>query len=343
MRLLIATGLYPPEIGGPATYAKLFEQELPRHGFEVHVLPFSLVRHMPPIIRHIAYAWLLSKRIGGADLVLVQDTVSTGLPVALMCMLAGKKFVVRVPGDYAWEQGVQRFGVKDSLEDFQKHSYGRFVGIFRAIQNYVVRRARCVIVPSSYLKHIVDSWGVTSTVIYNGIDTRRTDVAREENLIVSAGRLVPWKGFAELIEIVLKHPHWHLVIVGDGPEKERLEKLTNRSDRVTFAGKIPNAELRRYMARATVFVLNSSYEGLSHTLLEASAEGAPILATKVGGNPEIVSREALIEKGELEYKLVDLLSNPAKRAKCSTVAISLASAFSIDACVKRTAELLKSL
>ena len=130
MRVLIATGLYPPESGGPATYTKLLEERLPAlpaqagRGFTVSVLPFSTVRHLPKLLRHVAYfavCWRMARR---ADVVYAQDTVSVGLPAALAAQCAGKKFVVRVPGDYAWEQGRQRFCVSDELDAFQAKRYG---------------------------------------------------------------------------------------------------------------------------------------------------------------------------------------------------------------------------
>src|SRR3989344_5996165 len=134
MRILIATGLYPPEIGGPATDAKLFEERLPRYGIEGAGVSFKTVRHLPLIIRHIAYGWKVSRAARSADLILVQDSVSTGLPVAIASFFGGKKFIIRVPGDYAWEQGTQRFGVRESLDDFQKRTYGLPVSVLRAIQ-----------------------------------------------------------------------------------------------------------------------------------------------------------------------------------------------------------------
>src|SRR3989344_8147291 len=104
MKLLIATGLYPPESGGPATYTKLLEERLPALGFSVLVLPFSRVRHLPKIIRHIAYFFKCLRMACAADVVYALDTASAGLPAALAAKLAGKKFLVRVHCDYAWEQ-----------------------------------------------------------------------------------------------------------------------------------------------------------------------------------------------------------------------------------------------
>lgn len=355
MRVLIATGLYPPEIGGPATYAKLFEEQLPKYGIEVFVLPFSTVRSLPPIIRHVAYAWLLAQRIHNADLVLVQDTVSTGLPVAIISMLAGKRFVVRVPGDYAWEQGIQRFGVKDSLDNFQKRSFGLAVGILRAVQRFVVNRAHRVIAPSEYLAKIVSTWSLrikSIDVIYNGIVlAEMLPPTRESNLIVSSGRLVPWKGFGDLIDIVAAHPEWRLEILGDGPQyrelKEQIQKSGSES-RITLRGRVSQTQARETFAEATVFALNSRYEGLSHTLVEAMSVGTPVVATRAGGNPEVVKdgvNGILIDASDkmaLESALTNVLSDAELRRRLGAAASERAKDFSIEKTVVATASLLKS-
>ncbi len=355
MRILIATGLYPPEIGGPATYAKLFEEWLPRYGIKVSVLPFRTVRHLPPIIRHIVYGWKVFKMARGADRILVQDSVSTGLPVAIASFFSGKQFIIRVPGDYAWEQGTQRFGVKESIDDFQTRSYGLTVAILRAIQKFVVRRARLVIAPSQYLARIVGGWVPNKKidVIYNGVDvpTRTLSRARELDLIVTSGRLVPWKGFGELIEIVGRKPEWRLVILGDGPQKNELKEQiqqTGTADRITLLGQVSHEEALAWYARATVFVLNSRYEGLSHTLVEAMATGAPIIATKAGGNVEVVTGGGIggilvdvDDKKNLEQQLEYLMQNENLRTQLGDVAWSRANSFSIEACVLKTVELIK--
>ena len=355
MRLLIATGLYPPEIGGPATYAKLFEERLPRYGIEVSMLPFRTVRHLPPIIRHIVYGWKVSRAARGADLILVQDSVSTGLPVAIASFLSGKKFIIRVPGDYAWEQGTQRFGVQGSLDDFQKRTYGLRVSILRAIQRFVVNRAHRVVAPSQYLARIVSGWlkhPRPIDVVYNGIETVNSanGAARQPDLIVSAGRLVPWKGFQDLIEVVGKHTEWRLDILGDGPQRKLLEERIGKSgagDRITLHGNVPHEEARHAFAQASVFVLNSSYEGLSHTLVEAMATGAPVVATRVGGNPEVVQdgmNGVLIgagDKQDLERALTSLMSNDSLRDKLGSAAAERAKDFSIDKTVEATARLIK--
>ena len=270
-RILIATGVYPPESGGPATYTKLLEERLPALGFAVSVSPFSRVRHLPKIIRHMAYFWKCLHMARSADIVYALDTVSVGLPSALAAKLAGKKFFLRVPGDYAWEQARQRFGVKDELDEFQSKSYGLRTGILRAIQRFVARGARAVVVPSAYMQKIVAGWGVkNSSVIYSSIDlaTGYTLPAHrpEGFLVVSSGRRVPWKGFEALASVVAREKTWHLFI----------------------AEELPRAEALGWVKAADVFVLNSTYEGLSHALVEAMALGTPVVATSAGGNPELI-------------------------------------------------------
>jgi glycosyltransferase involved in cell wall biosynthesis len=108
---------------------------------------------------------------------------------------------------------------------------------------------------------------------------------------VTVGRLVPWKQVDGLIEALREIPELGLVVVGDGPERPRLERIAQElgvSGRVYFAGQRSKRETLSLMAACDLFVLNSTYEGLPHTVLEAMALGLPVIATAVGGTPEVV-------------------------------------------------------
>lgn len=162
--------------------------------------------------------------------------------------------------------------------------------------------------PSQYLAKIVTSWGVNPKkikVIYNAFDLNinlaNRDALREKyNLngfvVMTAGRLVPWKGIKELVEsvIILKNliPELSLIIAGDGPEREALVslvRLRGAVDYIQFTGELLQPDLFAYIKAADLFVLNSTYEGLSHQLLEVMSLETPIVATDVGGNPEIIT------------------------------------------------------
>lgn len=298
MRLCIATPLYPPEPGGPATYAKLLEDELPGRGIEVVLVKFSDVRHLPRLVRHFAYFLRVYQAAHRADAVLVQDTVSCGIPALFAARLARKPFLVRVPGDYAWEQARQRFGITASLDEFQTMNIPWRAGILSAMQRMVVRNARLVIVPSKYFASIVSEWGVPSerlAVLYHGItfplETVLPASLPSQPFMVSSGRLVPWKGFSGLIQLLSEMPGWKLVIVGDGPDREQLEVQVGKNkveDRVLFTGALPRAEALGWCAAADAFVLNTSFESFSFQIVEAMSLGVPVVATSVGSIPELI-------------------------------------------------------
>ncbi len=308
MKVLVATGLYPPEIGGPATYSRLLEGRLPSHGISTYILPYSRVRKYPNAIRQIVYAYLVWRHSRGCDALYAQDTASVGWPTYFANLFLWKRFVVRVPGDHAWEQGVQRFKVTEQLDSFPLWSWGwhPWLMLIRLFQLIVVRHADRVVVPSKYIAHIVEHWGVERArivVIYNGVDIGDVGVREvirgllhfDGKLIVSVGRLVPWKGFDDLIKLVpklrKKFPDLKLLIIGNGPDLLRLEQLAEESgatDHVIFAGSVEHQVLMRYLRASDMLVLNSSYEGLSHLVLEAMAVGIPVITTKVGGNPEVI-------------------------------------------------------
>ncbi len=112
--------------------------------------------------------------------------------------------------------------------------------------------------------------------------------------IVAIGRLTPVKDFATMLRAVRMvadaDPAFQLDIVGDGPSRPDLERLRRqlRLERhVTFHGARPDA--RSLLAQAKLFVQSSLSEGISLTLLEAMAAGVPIVATRVGGTPEVVN------------------------------------------------------
>jgi len=317
IKILIATGLYPPDVGGPATYSKTLAEELPKRGIDASVLSFGSVRNLPKIARHMAYFFKALRAGRGVDIIFAQDPVSVGLPACLAAFFLKKRFMLKVVGDYAWEQYMQTSEIRnpksetnalfETPEAFQTKRVGPITWLRKKIERGVARRAERIIVPSKYLKQIVSQWGVSEDrifVVYNSSDTvsipeekveLRSLMGVEGKAILSAGRLVPWKGFAALIEImsdILKEfPDAKLYIAGDGTEREALKLKTKDyglTTSVVFLGALPRATLLRYIKASDVFVLNTGYEGFSHQLLEVMSVGTPIVTTDIGGNPELI-------------------------------------------------------
>lgn len=309
MRVLIATGIFPPQIGGPATYSKLLYDELPKHGIDVEVASFGDYIAKPKFVRHFLYFLELVRKSDRVDLILALDPVSVGLPALFASQVRSLPLAVKVVGDYAWEQGTQRFGVTDTLDEFarQKSVHSWQVRLLKKIQTYVANGAEHIIVPSKYLKSILVDWGIDShkiAVIYNGFHMQpvketpsalRKRLRLDGKVIVTVGRLVPWKGIKELIsvmpDVIAAHPDAKLLVIGEGPERTNLEKQVadlGLSGCVAFTGKLPQADMFNYVKASDAFVLNTAYEGFSHQIIETMALGTPIITTAVGGNVEAI-------------------------------------------------------
>lgn len=319
-RLLIATGIFPPAVGGPATFVTTIVPHLQRAGWQVEVLTYGtkethhpedygvhvVPNTLPAGVRHLFYTWRSWWLLRQTDGVFLQDPVSAGVPTTLANMWTRRRLLLKVVGDHAWEQGQARFHIQDRLDDFQARQYSMVVEWLRWAEHWVARRADRVVVPSVYLKKIVGMWGVPEArvaVVYNAVHIPAAPAygvpfSERPMHIVTSGRLVPWKGMRELIAamptIHAACPEARLAIIGDGPERATLEAGVAQlglSEVVTFTGQLPHTETAARVSTARVFVLNSSYEGFSHQLVEAMALGVPVVCTNAGGNMEVARHE----------------------------------------------------
>ena len=201
-------------------------------------------------------------------------------------------------------------------------------------------------------------------ILYNGVDLskfgaidsqaiRRSISAMPEDFVIgSVGRLVAVKNYDLLIRALARigHPKAMVVLVGDGPERNRLEATAAAygvSDRVRFLGH--RNDVHELLAAMDVFVLPSISEGMSNTLLEAMASRLPVVASNVGGNPEII-RDGLDgflfesnDEGALTAKLRELINSETQRmrlARCARIRIE--DKFSIDVMIARYEKLYQS-
>ena len=135
-------------------------------------------------------------------------------------------------------------------------------------------------------------------------DFNKEQFKRENNLkekvILTVCRLVPWKGVGTVMKLLpdLKNdfPDISFVSIGDGPEFAKLknegEKIKNQSGLdIRFLGNLPRRDVVPWYLSADAYVLNTNYEGIAHTLVEALYFRAPVVTTNAGGNPEIIINE----------------------------------------------------
>ena len=331
MRIVIVSNLFPPDIGGPATYVPRIAQELQARGHLVTVVggsppghdprtdrdawPFSVhrvSRGLPLPIRLLVALWVLLKTAWRADCLYVQGLSGPEMVAVLFAWVLRRPVVLKTVGDNAWEYAIRLQLTDDGIVEFQTGSYGWQVSAVRAMVRWFARRVTRLIVPSHFLGGLVQGWGVDRTsvrVVTNALTTRvaseaerlqarstvKYELGRSGPFIVTVARLYPWKNLDVMIRLVPKFPPLAtLIIIGDGPERKRLEMIIQReglSRRVVLTGGISHAETQRYLMAADAFVLNTRYEGLSHVLLEAMGAGAPSAVSNVGGNPEVIRDE----------------------------------------------------
>jgi glycosyltransferase involved in cell wall biosynthesis len=359
MKIVIATPLYPPEIGGPATDAGSLVAYMRKQGIETDVCRFGDVRHLPKLLRHIAYGFQLAGKVKSAQCIVAFDTVSVGLPSVIISLLTRTPLVVRVPGDYAWEQGTQRFDVTDSIETFQHTQYGFRVELLRSIQKFVVRNAALSIAPSDYFKNIMSGWGIKPERlirIYLGLNfdapAHISNNVQDGKILFSLGRLVPWKGFHILIELMSELPGWKLLIAGDGPLQETLHehaKTLGVLSRITFTGTLSKPQILDWFRRANAFVLNTSFESFSFQIIEAMASGTPVITTNIGSIPELIENgvEGILcspnDKKAFRDAILSIETEPALWKKRTSAAVKKAQKFTIDNSMQLFLNALKTI
>ncbi|MEE9424021.1 MAG: glycosyltransferase family 4 protein [Methylococcales bacterium] len=170
---------------------------------------------------------------------------------------------------------------------------------------WAAEQAKAIITVCQSLKDRLISLGVANnkiTVLPNGVDNQlfhpgdRSMLRKQHQLtqptLLFVGNLIPLKGVDLIIQSLAKLPDYKLIVVGDGTEKSKLQKLAANlhvSDRVRFVGTLTQQQLVEYYTIADMLLLPSSREGCANVLLEALSCGTPVIATAVGGSPDIVA------------------------------------------------------
>lgn len=201
--------------------------------------------------------------------------------------------------------------------------------IIAPLAKKIWRRSAAVVANSAGLRNLALKTNPEQEIsqIYNGIDTNEFKPNNQSShsmspfRIICVSRITARKGIKYLIEAVakLKAANLSLEIIGEGDEKEALEKLVKEmklENMVQFVGLVEHSQLPELYCRADVFVLPSLNEGMSNTLLEALASGLPIIATNTGGTKELIRENAngfiikTKDSNDIAEKLEKLIVNP---------------------------------
>jgi glycosyltransferase involved in cell wall biosynthesis len=304
MRIVFLTGIWPPDVGGPAPHGPDFAQFLRHQGHDVQVVTMgdsvpsdrpvpvhSISRRLPFVARYPLVAITGARFARQADVIYATATYAAA---AAASAAARRPLVTKLVSDPAYERA-WRYGLhRGTLEEFQAAGGSRLRALKR-LRNASLRRASRLVVPSRYLAAIAAGWnlGRPIEVLINPAPPPLDVVPEllEPGTFVYVGRLASQKGLPIALAALVEVRDARLLVVGEGPERGALEQLAGElhlDGRVTFAGSRSREDVLRALAGARAAVLPSLWENLPHAAVEALSVGTPVVATTVGGVPEVV-------------------------------------------------------
>jgi glycosyltransferase involved in cell wall biosynthesis len=314
VKVVVVSGIWPPDVGGPASHAPALAEALLERGHGVEVVttadrepaaqPYPVrwvSRARPAPLRQLAVVREVRRAARSADRVYATTMVRRA---ALGAALARRPLVVKLVADEAFERERRAGRFDGTLEEFQGHTGGPRLRLLRATRTAALRRARRVVVPSAYLRAIAVAWGLDPArvdVVSNPApelpplptrDDARAELGIDGFALGTAGRLTAQKALGDALEAVAQVEGVELLVLGDGPERAALERQAvslGIADRVRFLGAGARDEVLTLFRAVDAALITSAWENLPHTLLEALAVGAPVIATSVGGIPEVVA------------------------------------------------------
>ena len=172
------------------------------------------------------------------------------------------------------------------------------------------------------------------------LDELRTELGLSGHALVFAGRLGPQKALGVALQALVDVPDTSLAVAGDGPQRTALEGRARElglDGRVSFLGSVPREQVLRLFHAADASLLPSAWENFPHTIVEALAVGCPVIATAVGGVPEVVrdgENGLLVAPGDpdaLAAAIARFFADDALRARLRDAAARSVEGYSEDA------------
>ena len=313
MKILITVGIYPPDIGGPASFVPKIANLLSVNNIDVTVICLTnkkiednekyivkrIYRKQNLIIRWIKTVLSIIKNGYDADIIFVN-----GLPMEsyVANIFLRKKLIRKIVGDWAWERARNKGITEESFDEFQINSHNLHLEIAKFSRGWTATKADLVITPSEHLSNVVNNWGVEREnlkVIYNGtkISNKLSELKVNEKIIkfITVGRLASWKNIDSIIKSmsILKNQNidFELLIVGSGPLESDLKNLVKElklEKQVIFTGQKTATQLSDYYKKSEIYIQASGYEGLPHVLLEAINYNLTLISTPIGGSNEVL-------------------------------------------------------
>ncbi len=334
IKVLIAAGVFFPDVGGPAIHVRKIAERLSQEGFEVRVLAYGddptqakfdfkvtrISRRLPKLVQWISYLVWVFYYASTSKVVYAFDPTAAGVPSAIASFVFNKPFIIRVGGDPIWEREVEtwrRFLPMDDYYDQGLHKVDQPV-LYHIIK-WVLSSAKKVVVYNQNFKDFYTKYfsvsGEKFEIIKNPVFKRSSaspEVASEPTVLF-AGRLVSYKNLPLVIRAFGNLGRGRLELVGAGPEKDKLSKLVDSlelQDKVSFINSLPQEKLFERIKDSSVCIAPALSEFNPNFILEALSFGKPVLLSKGHGLSVDLPEEFLFDpmsEKDFEDKLRTML------------------------------------
>jgi glycosyltransferase involved in cell wall biosynthesis len=295
MKVLLISGIYRPEIGGPATYIPTLAEGLISQAIQVEVItlknlsqpdqieawPINYVnRNQRLLLRFAKSVWLIMRKSKLAD-----SVFSNGLfeETAVALMFKKRRSVAKVVSDPVWERALNNGETSLNVVEFNDSNLNFKHKLQRILLRWSLNRFEVITCPSIQLKNIIENWGVYKPIefIPNGVSLVAEKSTVSDFDLVTVCRLISLKNIDKIIRASVK-TSTSVAVVGSGPEEYNLRELAGSTGaNVTFFGQLDKCEVSKILLRSKIYLNLSDHEGLSFSLLEAMSYGLPSIVSNI--------------------------------------------------------------
>ncbi len=294
MKILISTGIYPPDIGGPAQYARNLYETWKGEGHDVKVAAYRWERAFPTFIRHILFFLKIFRKGWNADMILVLDTWSAAVPTMYACKIMRKKYIVRTGGDFLWESYTERTGELVLFKDFYYTSLNKLSRKEKLVYKLggdALRNASTVIYSTEWQKNIFEKAykldSRKSKIVENFCGAREEQIQPENRVFVAGTRELVWKNI-DMLKKTFK--------IAQTKVTEPIEFDTTKAVYDNF---------QERMRRSYAVILTSIGDISPNMIFDAIRVGTPFILTKETGISERVKDCAIFVDPMNEKDIVE--------------------------------------
>ena len=366
MKITLTTGIFPPDIGGPASFIPLLAEKLLEYNIEIDVITLS--NEVEDYSKYPYKVTAISRKIKKPfrDYFVIKEIINSAktsdfifsntlaFESAIASKILNKPLIQKIVGDIAWERANSSGRFIATLDEYQKANLCLKSKLTNIYRNFAVNASDVIVTPSYYLANIVKNWGYQKDikVIYNSVEFSKPTkkIVKDKFRIITVARLIPHKGIEAIIDTLKTlEIDFEYIIIGDGPLRNKLEKASKDMN-VKFLGNISKQEVANWLFCSDLFILNSSYEGLPHVVLESMYNECCVIASDVGGTPEVVKHMEngiLFEynnKDELKQNILKIYNNESLRKYLLNNAKQFVQKFgNVNKMIKQYIDLFKGL